>query len=97
MIELRSPLQVWLDDEGSWAEVPGISRLAFEEQHAARPLKDELVVDAIGRSRPLTDMWLLDRGYQLPDTWPPTPIERALAILRPHLDNVPLYRAAPTQ
>ncbi|MGY4903294.1 hypothetical protein [Streptomyces sp. 900116325] len=53
-----SGLEVWLDDGTGWTEVPGISRVTFE-QHDTPPL--------------------------------PTPIERALIILRPHLAAEPLY------
>lgn len=51
-------LEAWLDDGTGWTELPGISRVTFE-QHGTPPA--------------------------------PTPIERALTILRPHLAAEPLY------
>jgi hypothetical protein len=99
--ELRGPLQVWLADEGGWAEVLGISRTALEEQHAARPLP-ELAVDRVRSYRAVTDNWLEGNGTgemrgliaMFAEPYEPTPIQRALDILRPHLTTVPRYRAS---
>jgi hypothetical protein len=87
--ELRSPLQVWLEDEGVWTDVPGVVDLVLDETGP-----DRLNVTVLCRDFPATTQWLLDHGYDVPNPPPvPTPVERALAILAPHLATEPLYRA----
>lgn len=86
MTELRSPLSFWLEGESRWAEIPGVTGLFLEE---ADP--DRVNVKVVCSDFPVTEQWLLDHGYVLPAP-EPTPIERALGILAPHLRRVPIYQ-----
>ncbi|MDI9885937.1 hypothetical protein QMZ92_16505 [Streptomyces sp. HNM0645] len=74
-------LHMWLDDEQRWADVPGVDRVDFEHIkviHMSPPI-------------PMPEWLRIDLGLPEPDP-EPTPIERALAILQPHLDDEPLYQ-----
>lgn len=55
---------------------------------------EELPLKVIHVSPPIYpgDWWFIDNGLPIPPP-EPTPIERALAILAPHLHDQPLYRA----
>lgn len=90
MIELRAPLETWLEDQ-DWATLPGITRTALEEQHAQQPLPPELHVKVMSPSIPMPEWLRIDLGLPPPEPeW--TPTERALDILRPHLAREPLYQ-----
>ncbi|MFE2965531.1 hypothetical protein ACFXKC_17995 [Streptomyces sp. NPDC059340] len=52
-----------------------------------------LMITVVHTSPPLYpgDWWYLDNGLPIPPP-EPTPAEQAIAILAPHLADVPLYR-----
>lgn len=58
-----------------------------------RVMGEELLLKVIHASPPIYpgDWWFIDNGLPIPPP-EPTPAERALAILEPHLHDVPLYR-----
>lgn len=57
-------------------------------------MTDQPAIKVIHASPPIYpgDWWFIDNGLPVPPP-EPTPIERAFAILAPHLRNQPLYRA----
>lgn len=76
-----SAVQVWLEDEGGWQELAGVTRVAIDEQHAYEP--------------PLTPAadWSDAPAFLDPER---RAVERALDLLGPHLALEPLYEQEPT-
>lgn len=71
--------RVWLDSGDGWQELAGVTRIAIDEQH--QPIDwDTATLDVKVIGPPYS--------FFAPG---PTPEERALDILRPHLADCPLY------
>lgn len=84
-------VRAWVDSGDGWQELAGITHVAIDWQHqpidlGATPGYDppDPVVDGYGTGEP--------RGLLSSVTRLPTPMERALSILAPHLAREPLYR-----
>ena len=82
--------RAWVDSGDGWQELPGVTSIAINEQHQPIDLgacpgydpSDPIEGYGTGEVRGLLP-WL---------TRLPTPEQRALDILRPHLAHCPLYR-----
>jgi hypothetical protein len=82
--------RVWIDQGAGWEEIHGISSVTLHEE---RPPQQPTPPPPRFIGHPIPYELALDWGLIPPDTPPPpTPVERALAILAPHLANDPLYR-----
>jgi hypothetical protein len=84
-------LSVWIDDGDGWQQLAGVSHIAIDEQHQPIDLgaspgynPADPVIEGYGAGEM--------RGLLSSVTRLPTPMERALSILAPHLAREPLYR-----
>ncbi|MFE1264424.1 hypothetical protein ACFW5X_28340 [Streptomyces albogriseolus] len=83
--------RVWLDNGDGWQELTGVKSITLEE--CRRPLDWDsatLDVKVVGLPHFMSAEMAADYGL-IPQPQP-TPEERALAILAPHLACCPLYR-----
>ncbi|MCC9154885.1 hypothetical protein LZP81_30905 [Streptomyces parvulus] len=75
---MPEPTRIWPDSGDGWQELPGVVSVDL----GYKP--DDPVIAGYGAGEM--------RGLLEYATRVPTPVERALSILRPHLARCPLYR-----